>query len=173
MSAFAIIYSPALSVNTEQLDSIMPRLSHRGPDGKDTHYTKYAVMGHWHFWTTPEEIGEKQPLEVKGLPFIITFDGRLDNRAELFKKLNIPAEEGKTLSDAVLTLYAYKKWEEKTPEHFIGEFAFAILDEDKKQLFCARDHLGDRTLFYANQGEQTIIASEPWAVAGAFDETIG
>jgi len=148
----------------------MARLSHRGPDGKNILQIKHAAMGHWHFWTTPEEVGEKQPLQISNLPFVIVFDGRLDNREELYNKLGINLEESKNLSDAALTLHAYQRWEKDCVRHFIGEFALVIIDVHKKQLFCARDQLGERTLFYTLQSSRKIIiASEPWAIAGAFD----
>ena len=171
MSAFAVIYEPSgIPVDPTILERVMARLNHRGPDGHDTLIDNHIAMGHWHFWTTPEEVGEKQPLQIKGLPFTIVFDGRIDNRKELFTALKISPEESKEISDATLVLRAYQHWGEKCVEHFVGEFALAIFDKEKKELFCARDHLGDRTLFYTYQGSQIIIASEPWAITGASDK---
>ncbi|MDF2505652.1 asparagine synthase-related protein, partial [Clostridium sp.] len=40
--------------------------------------------------------------------------------------------------------------DEDSPRYLIGDFAFAIWDEKKKQLFCARDQVGKRTLYYYN-----------------------
>jgi asparagine synthase (glutamine-hydrolysing) len=124
-------------------------------------------MGHWHFWTTPEEVGERQPLELSGLPFKIVLDGRLDNRLELISGLNINPAEVDHLSDAALILHAYERWGEQCFEHLIGEFALVILDQRRGELLCARDALGDRTLFYSFKGTRLVLASEPWAVAGA------
>ena len=170
MSAFAVIYEPSNKpTNPAMLERMMMRLSHRGPDGSNSLSTSHTAMGHWHFWATPEDIGEKQPLQLSGTRFKIVFDGRLDNRVDLLASLDCDQEKGNQLSDAALALYAYARWGENCVEHFTGVFAFVILDEEKKQLFCARDPLGDRTLFYAFQGTRVIIASEPWAVAGAHD----
>ena len=119
------------------------------------------------FWTTPEEVGERQPLELKGLPFKIVMDGRLDNRPELLSELSFYPEEKGTLSDAALILYAYERWGEHCLEHFIGEYALIIVDQRRGELLCGRDALGDRTLFYSFKGTRLVIASEPWAVAGA------
>lgn len=149
----------------------MERLNHRGPDGRDTISAGPIRMGHWHFWTTPEEVGERQPLELNGLPFKIVLDGRIDNRAELFTALNISLAEGLSLSDAALILYAYNHWGEECFTHFVGEFALVIFDEQKNELICARDQLGDRTLFYLCNDMQVVIASEPWAIA-AINETM-
>lgn len=167
MSAFAVIYDRSGGpLEPGLLERAMERLSHRGPDGQDTLASGPLAMGHWHFWTTPEEVGERQPLHLDGLPFTLVFDGRLDNREDLFAALSISAQEDRSLSDAALVLRAYAAWGESCVEHFIGEFAMALFDERSHTLFCARDRLGDRTLFYALCGNLFVIASEPSAVVG-------
>lgn len=168
MSAFAVLYDCSGSpLEPGLLERVMGRLSHRGPDGQDAFVSGPLAMGHWHFWTTPEEVGERQPLQVDGLPFRLVFDGRLDNREDLFAALSISVEEGRLLSDAALVLRAYAAWGERCVERFIGEFALVLFDERAHTLFCARDQLGDRTLFYTQHGSRMAIASEPWAVVGA------
>jgi asparagine synthase (glutamine-hydrolysing) len=168
LSAFAVVYERSNTPGDSVLfNGIMERLNHRGPDGSDVVSAGNITMGHWHFWTTPEEVGERQPLSLNGYPFKLVLDGRLDNREELFAKLRIAPAEGISLSDAALILHAYTHWGERCFEHFIGEFALVIFDEQHNQMICARDHLGDRTLFYAAHGAQFVIASEPWAVTGA------
>jgi asparagine synthase (glutamine-hydrolysing) len=52
-------------------------------------------------------------------------------------------------------------------DHFVGEFALVILDLRRGELICARDPMGDRTLFYSCKGTRLVVASEAWAVAGA------
>lgn len=169
MSAFAIIYERSNHTPGASgvFNKIMECLNHRGPDGSDVISARNIVMGHWHFWTTPEEVGERQPLELNGLPFKIVLDGRIDNREELFSKLNIAPAEGKLLSDAALILRAYVRWGENSFQYFIGEYALVIFDEQKNEIVCVRDPLGDRSLFYTLRDSQMIIASEPWAVASA------
>ena len=126
-----------------------------------------VALGHCHFWITPEEVGERQPVGLTGSPFKIVFDGRLDNRAELICRLSILPAEGHLLSDASLILNAYDRWSEHCFEYMIGEFALVIFDEQSKSLVCARDSLGDRTLFYSANGSRIVIASEAQAVADA------
>ncbi len=145
----------------------MERLKHRGPDGRDEQMAGHVALGHWHFWTTPEEVGERQPLELAGMLFKIVLDGRLDNRSELLNSLHIEPQRGSRLSDAALILHAYAHWGEHCFERFIGEFALVILDQHRGELLCARDALGDRTLFYSFKGTRLVVASEPWAITGA------
>ena len=42
----------------------------------------------------------------------------------------------------------YEKYGEECPKHLLGDFAFVIFDEKKEKVFCARDHMGGRTLYY-------------------------
>ncbi len=174
MSAIALLYETSSSpLEPGLLERVMDRLRHRGPDGSDVIQTGHAALGHRHFWTTPEEVGERQPLELEGLPFKIVLDGRLDNRPELISKLGLDPAQANRLSDAALVLRAYAQWGADCFTHFVGEFALAILDERRGELVCARDQLGDRTLFYSLHGTRLVVASEPWAASAANDSGAG
>ena len=164
MSAFAILYERSnTTIDPVLFERVMKRLAHRGPDGSDSYLTDHCAMGHWHFWTTPEEVGERQPLKTNDLPFRIVLDGRLDNRSDLLRQLHIPSNEN-SISDASLILRAYARWGIHCFERFIGEYALVILDEQNEELICARDALGDRTLFHSVHDSRLVVASEPWAV---------
>ncbi len=171
LSGFAVVYERT-GENSDRgmLGRVMERISHRGPDGSDVLTSGNVSMGHWHFWTTPEEIGERQPLEIKGLPFKIVLDGRLDNRSEIVAQLDADHSNLNKLSDAALMLLSYQQWGKECFERFVGEFALVIFDETVDELICARDHLGDRTLFYESTDTRIVVASEPWAVLGARNE---
>ena len=72
MSAFAVIYNQSNSpIEPGVLERMMGRLEHRGPDGYDVYQSGNVSLGHWHFWTTPEEVGERQPLGLAGLHILI------------------------------------------------------------------------------------------------------
>ncbi|MFZ5879254.1 MAG: asparagine synthase-related protein [Chloroflexota bacterium] len=166
MGGLAVIYERSNApLETGALERVLSRLAHRGPDGRDEYVTPALALGHWHFWTTPEELGERQPLQLVGLPFWIVFDGRLDDRAGLLAQLG--TTDDSRLSDAALVLYAYDRWGADCLPHLLGEFAFILFDESRRELFCARDPLGDRTLFYSSSGARFVAASEPWAVAAS------
>lgn len=170
MSAFAVIFERSNTpVDPGVLERVMQRMSHRGPDGSDVCLANQLAFGHWHFWTTPEELGERQPLVLPGKPFKVVMDGRIDNRDELMRVLDIHSSESQRFSDAALIIQAYERWGERCFEHFIGEYGLVIWDELRSELLCARDVMGDRTLFYTMDSTRVVIASEPWAVAGAIN----
>ncbi|MEH7074912.1 asparagine synthase-related protein [Neobacillus drentensis] len=99
-------------------------------------------------WITPESIGERLPYYDYEKRLAITADAIIDNRDELFDRLQVGKKERKTIPDSQLILLAYYKWGEKVPKHLIGDFSFMIWDEKNKKLFGARDFSGARTLYF-------------------------
>ena len=146
-----------LPVGTRMLTA----LKHRGPDGSDVVHTPLVLLGHQHFWTTPEEIGEHQPLAESTGRFYLVFDGRLDNRQELLNSLDCHHPQ---ISDAALLLLAYERWAEDCFTRLVGPFAAALFDATRRRVVCARDALGDRTLFYFLNAHVLVVASEEQAV---------
>jgi asparagine synthase (glutamine-hydrolysing) len=55
---------------------------------------------------------------------------------------------------------AYLQWGEKCVKYLYGDFAFVIFNQRTGEVFCGRDPLGVRPLFYARVGENFIFASE-------------
>ncbi|WML25169.1 asparagine synthase-related protein [Neobacillus sp. OS1-33] len=99
-------------------------------------------------WITPESIGERLPYYDYEKRLAITADAIIDNRDELFDRLQVGREERKAIPDSQLILIAYYKWGEEVPKHLIGDFSFMIWDEKKRKLFGARDFSGARTLYF-------------------------
>ena len=95
-------------------------------------------------------------------PCYVTLDGhsligkiRLDGRDEL--RSAIP-ETSRQETDAFLCLRAYEQWGDRCLEHLMGDFCFAIWDEDRQRLFCARDQVGIRPLFFAAAGASIFVS---------------
>lgn len=135
-------------------------MAHRGPDGAHHVFMGPVALGHRALNTTPESWAENQPLSDETVGLCLTFDGRIDNRKELKASLETASDSPHLDSDAALVLAAYRRWGEECPAHLLGDFAFAIWDERRQQLFCARDPLGVRPLFYAVSGSTFVCASE-------------
>lgn len=110
-------------------------------------------------WITPESVGEKLPYYDYERQLAITADAIIDNREELFEKLQIKKSSQKTMSDSELILRSYHKWEEECPKHLIGDFAFMIWDEKKQRLFGARDFSGARTLYFYKNEQRFVFAT--------------
>src|SRR5690625_4360415 len=97
-------------------------------------------------WITPESVGEKLPHYDDERELAITADAIIDNRHELFDKLQVDPTQKKAMPDSKLILLAYAKWGEDVPKYLQGDFAFMIWDKRNQKLFGARDFSGARTL---------------------------
>jgi asparagine synthase (glutamine-hydrolysing) len=99
-----------------------------------------------------------RPLRQAGLTIVA--DVRLDNRADLCGELGLGAG---TPAKAVI-LAAYCRWKADCAAHLLGDFAFAIWDEARRELFCARDQSGVRPFYYVATPKEFLFASEPGAL---------
>jgi asparagine synthase (glutamine-hydrolysing) len=114
--------------------------------------------------TTPESLHEVLPKATQNGTVIITADARIDNREELTAQL-YPDYCSDSPVDSELILAAYERWEEACVNHLVGDFAFAIWDEKKQRLFCARDHFGIKPFYYHHQvGKLFAFGSEIKAI---------
>ncbi|SMC98210.1 asparagine synthase-related protein [Sporomusa malonica] len=97
---------------------------------------------------TPESVQEILPYHDALAGLTITADAIIDNRAELCDKLGIDSSCRKGMPDSLFILRAYQKWGQDCPKYLVGDFAFAIWDNKRQELFCAVDHTGTRTFYY-------------------------
>ena len=117
-----------------------------------------AMLGHAMLWNTPESKLEQLPRRNEHM--VITMDGRLDNREELARKLGIDSADISTTTDSELVMSSYQKWGDQSPNRLLGDFAFAIWNGNKRELFCARDHMGIRPLYFSLADDLFIFASD-------------
>jgi asparagine synthase (glutamine-hydrolysing) len=143
------------------IETMVRRLSHRGPDAHDIWLSKDAALGHYRL-SVIDPIGGEQPMiyQAAEQTYVITYNGELYNFRELRAELSTRGHIFQTRSDTEVLLHAYVEWGEECTRHLNGIFAFGIWDESKQQLFLARDHLGVKPLFYAQRGSALLFASE-------------
>jgi asparagine synthase (glutamine-hydrolysing) len=147
-------------VDEAELASMCRVLTHRGPDGWDMWRGQGVGLGHCMLWTTPESLVERLPAASQDGQVVLTADGRIDNRVELIERLRLDRYRDTVHVDSQLILAAYEKWGERCPAYLVGDFAFALWDAKKRQLFCARDCMGVRPFFYCHTGDVFAFASE-------------
>jgi asparagine synthase (glutamine-hydrolysing) len=136
-------------IDRQLLGEMTSFLTFRGPDAHRTWSDGPVGFGHTLLRTTWESEREEQPCSLDGEVWI-TADARIDDRANLVKKLMGHGREASLgRPDVELLLHAYHVWGEKCVEHLLGDFAFAIWDGREQRLFCARDHFGIKPFHYA------------------------
>lgn len=137
-------------INSEYISSLMDSFKQYPYDAIDIWKKDNVFLGCHAQWITPESVGEVVPYYDSERQLVITADAIIDNRKELFNILQVDHSQRKVMPDSQLILLAYAKWQEETPKHLVGDFAFMIWDERTQKLFGARDFSGSRTLYYYN-----------------------
>ena len=135
-----------------------------GRDAQHEVWDGSAVMLRTLLRSTPEDIFDRQPLRHAPSRTLLAFDGRIDNREDLGRELDIAPRRLGRLSDADLVLEAVLRWGNRAPEHFVGDFAMAVWDAAGRALWLARDPLGIRPLFWHRQEQFLAFATQPSAL---------
>ena len=161
MSGIAGIYNlDGRPVDPALLKRMTDVTSHRGPDGVGHWIDGPVGLGHRMLCTTPESRRESQPLLDETERLCLTFDGRIDNREELAKSLKAKGALLRDDTDAELVLKAYQCWGIQSLKHIVGDFALVLWDGHNRQLFCARDFLGLKPLYYVHTAKVFLFGSE-------------
>jgi len=93
--------------------------------------------------------------------YIVIADCRIDNKQQLAENLQLNELNP---PDDYLILKAYEKWGVQCAEHIVGDFAFAIWNKQKEEIFCARDHFGIKPFYYCFDEKGFIFSSEIKAI---------
>jgi asparagine synthase (glutamine-hydrolysing) len=133
-------------------------LSHRGPDDQGLYLDAMAGLGHRRL-SIIDLGGGHQPMSNEDGSLWIVFNGEIYNYRELRQRLE-RSHCFATDSDTEVIVHLYEEKREKCVEELRGMFAFAIWDAKERALFLARDHLGQKPLFYVQQGDWLAFASE-------------
>ena len=131
--------------------------AHRGPDGNGIWMREAQNVGLAHCRLSIIDIASGQQPMTDHHGNWVCFNGEIYNYIELKQQLGGTYE---TTSDTEVILRAYEVWGEECVEHFSGMFTFALWDEKRQTLFCARDHFGIKPFYYAVVDGVFYFASE-------------
>jgi asparagine synthase (glutamine-hydrolysing) len=156
-----IIQLPSAGYTGEQLAKMTLALAHRGPDGEG-HYSnadQTALLGHRRLSIIDRTDAGQQPMEYRGR-YRIVHNGEIYNYKELKAELEQKGYSFRSQTDTEVIVAAYDCWKEECLTRFDGMFAFAIWDEQKRELFAARDRFGEKPFFFFHDQHRFLFASE-------------
>jgi asparagine synthase (glutamine-hydrolysing) len=140
-------------VDARHLEQVKSVIARYGPDGAGSYSETDICILYQAFHTTQESRCEIQP-HVCASGAVITWDGRLDNRAELIGELQ-GTLHGRS-SDVEIIATAYEQWGTNCLRKLLGDWALAIWDPNRRSLTLAKDFVGTRHLYYrAKEGQIT------------------
>ena len=164
-SIFAYHYA-APPVDREELRAIRDRMINRGPDGKGEWFSENnrVAMGHRRLSIIDLSDDAAQPMLTEDKRLVITYNGEIYNYKELRSSLEKKGYRFRTHSDTEVLLHLYTEKGEAMVHDLRGMFAFALWDENKQELFLARDPYGIKSLYYADDGWTVRVASQVKAI---------
>ena len=142
----------------QEMEKMIAKQKHRGPDASGTYVNYCLVFGHSRLSIIDLDPSANQPFYSSDNKFVLIFNGELYN----YKKIreSLPGYPFRTNSDTEVILAAYQKWGTNCVHQFNGMFAFAIWDVEKSALFIARDRLGIKPLYVFDNNESIVFSSE-------------
>ena len=151
-------------VNLRAVERMNMLQEHRGPDdsGVWSSKNKNVILGHRRLSIIDTSSSGHQPM-VRG-SHVITYNGEIYNYLEITKKLKALGNSFDSASDTEVLLRAYQQWGEQALDELNGMFAFAIYDDKRQQIFCARDRFGEKPLLFHRTNDSFIFASEYKAI---------
>jgi len=135
-------------------------LTHRGPDDEGYHYQGFTGLAQRRL-SIIDLSGGHQPLYNEDDSICIVFNGEIYNFPEIRRELEASGRHRfSTHSDTEVILHLYEDMGEKCLERLNGMFALVLWDGRKERLFCARDRMGQKPLYYTIQHNMFLFGSE-------------
>lgn len=133
-------------VDHKLLADMTESLEQQGPDGESSHLDGSVALLYRPFHTTAESRREKQPQRSRR-GFLLTCDGRIDNRDELIGEMGGDVETNPT--DIALLAAAFDRSETKCFRRIVGDWALSIWKPQQRELILASDYMAIRHIFYS------------------------
>lgn len=141
---------------------LAPMLSmqvHRGPDASGQYLEGPAAIGMRRL-SIIDVAGGDQPIFNEDGSIAIVFNGEIYNYLELRSDLIGRGHQFATRSDTEVLVHLYEEFGRRMLPLLNGMFSFLIWDAPRRSLFLARDRMGIKPLYYAQQGSRWLFASE-------------
>jgi asparagine synthase (glutamine-hydrolysing) len=145
-------------------------LHHRGPDheGSFTYTTnnKQIFLGHTRLSILDLSEDGNQPMFSEDKQIVIVFNGEIYNFQEL-KKKHFAQQNFHSKTDTEVAVKLYEKFGIDFIKELNGDFAISIFDKTKNKLYLIRDRAGVKPLYYYQDGEKFVFASEIKSILAA------
>ena len=156
------------------LDRMTACQRHRGPDGDGLWVRGPVGLGHRRLSIIDLSERGAQPMTDPHLGLTVVFNGIVYNHRQLRAELERAGHRFFSTSDTEVVLKAYAQWGTACVEHFLGMFAFAVVEHTTGRVVLGRDRLGIKPLYVDARPDRLRFASTLQALltGGGVDTTI-
>ena len=142
------------------LKKMTDRIAYRGPDAEGFYLDDLCALGHRRLSIIDLSVSGNQPIYNENKDIVIVFNGEIYNYVELRDALIKKNHQFYTSTDTEVLIHGYEEWGHDLPKKLRGMYAFAIWDKKKKELYLARDEWGIKPLYYYQNDNNFLFASE-------------
>jgi asparagine synthase (glutamine-hydrolysing) len=160
--AGGIHQTPSLPERRQVLD----RLRHRGPDDSGYFEDEGIWLMNARLAIQDLSYGGHQPMRTEDGNYTIVYNGELYNASVLRLRLEQEGISFKSRCDTEVLLQAFANWGASCLDELEGDFAFAVWNKVRKELFIARDPMGVKPMYVYDDGKKILFASELKALIG-------
>jgi asparagine synthase (glutamine-hydrolysing) len=162
MCGIAGIISADSAPSSAEISAMIADIAYRGPDGigQVCFEADGIALGHRRLSVLDLSEAGSQPMASRSGRFWVVLNGEIYNYLEIRRELEKLGYAFRSSGDTEVLLCAYEQWGSACVDRFVGMFAFAIWDRDRRQLFAARDRLGIKPLYYEHTARGIQFASE-------------
>jgi asparagine synthase (glutamine-hydrolysing) len=153
----------------EAVRRMLPCLESRGPDGEGLWTSGPVAFGHRRLKIIDLSDAGRQPMTDSTLGLTLVFNGCIYNYQALRSELQGYGYRFFSTSDTEVILKAYHRWGADCVTHFLGMFAFAVVEHDSGRVMLARDRLGIKPLYLTETPGRLRFASTLPALLAAGD----
>jgi len=150
------------SMDEARLVRMRETLAHRGPDGAGVWLDPSRRVGLAHRRLSIIDLSDAglQPMGTEDGRLQLVFNGEIYNYIPLRRELEGKGYRFRSRTDTEVLLNGYREWGEDLLGRLTGMFAFAVWDQEKDQVFLARDRIGIKPLYFCQAGGEFLFASE-------------
>ena len=146
-------------ISVETLANMLSVIRHRGPDESGIYADSRIGLGHVRLSIIGIDNGI-QPIANEDKSLFIVYNGEAFNYIELKEELTAKGHLFTTETDTEVVLHLYEEYGPHCLDKINGQFALAIWNLKKRELFLARDRVGIRPLYYTKADGKFLFASE-------------
>ncbi len=158
----------ARPVSLEEVERMVRRLVHRGPDEQGTVAVGGVGLGMRRL-SIVDLAGGRQPFANEDESVWLVANGEIYNCGTLRADLAGRGHRFRSRSDIEVLVHAYEEWGETFLTRVHGMFALALWDARSRTLLAARDRAGEKPLYYAATPDGLRLASEIKALLSKAD----
>jgi asparagine synthase (glutamine-hydrolysing) len=156
-------YTSITETDRQKLHVMNEEMHYRGPDDRGVWTDDHCGLAQVRLSIIGLEKG-KQPLFNEDKSLVLVCNGEIYNYIELKQDLIKKGHYFNSDSDSETILHLYEEYGAKCLDYLRGMFSFCLWDSRKKQLFAARDRIGEKTLYFAQVPCGIVFSSELKAI---------